>query len=81
MNGITGSYQVWNENTERTLRLASWKPNTGECVINAYLGERYIGVFEGTIGGIDDYPTYYSGVFTSVNGTKLDFGMSDEPAD
>ena len=37
INGITGSYQVWNENTERTLRLASWKPNTGECVINAYL--------------------------------------------
>lgn len=89
MNGTTGSYIPYDmaEGKEygerRQLKLLSYDPKSGLCIINAYLKGKYIGQFKGTFeeaevetdeGGSYSYQAY-TGVFTSVKGAKLNFNF------
>lgn len=89
MNGMTGNYIPYNmgEGKEygerRQLKLVSYNPSTGLCIIDAYLADKFIGQFEGTFeeaeldmgDGETKYVQGYNGIFTSVNGAKLDFNF------
>ena len=89
MNGTTGSYipydiaEAKEYGARRQLKLVSYDPKSGHCVINAYLHGKYIGQFDGTFmeeeGETDDGGTYflqaYNGLFKSVKGDKLEFNM------
>ena len=89
MNGTTGSYipydlaEAKEYGARRQLKLVSYDPRTGKCVINAFLKGAYIGRFDG-IFKEDEFETddggqhtvqQYNGIFTSVKGAKLDFNM------
>ena len=82
MNGTTGSYipydfaQGKEHGARRQLKLVSYNPKNGRCIINAYLKGKYIGQFDGIfkeeeIG--EHFLQSYQGKFISVNGAKLDF--------
>ena len=87
MDGTTGSYIPYDfaEGKEygarRQLKLVSYNPRNGKCVINAFLQGKYIGQFDGTFEEdeveIDEHNSHtiqaYNGIFTSVKGAKLDF--------
>ena len=83
MNGKTGSYIPYDfaEGKEygarRQLRLVSYSPKDGRCVINAYLKGKYIGRFDGIFFEEDGehFLQSYHGIFYSVNGAKLDFNF------
>ena len=83
MNGKTGSYIPYDfaEGKEygarRQLKLVSYSPKDGRCVINAYLKGKYIGQFDGTFFEEDGehFIQTYHGIFYSVNGAKLDFNF------
>ena len=89
MNGTTGSYipydmaEAKEYGERRQLKLVSYDPKSGLCIINAYLKGKYIGQFKGTFeeaevemdgGGSHSYQVY-SGVFTSEKGAKLNFNF------
>lgn len=89
MNGTTGSYipydmaEAKEYGERRQLKLVSYDPKSGLCIINAYLKGKYIGQFKGTFeeaevemdgGGSHSYQAY-SGVFTSEKGAKLNFNF------
>ena len=67
----------------RQLKLVSYNPTDGACVINAYLRGKYIGQFRGTFNeediemddGGSHYVQAYGGVFTSAKGAKVDFSF------
>lgn len=87
MNGTTGSYIPYDMGKgseygeRRQLKLVSYNPKTGKCVIKAYLKGSYIGQFNGIFNeetvdkGDGDVMTLqsYTGDFTSVKGGKLHF--------
>ena len=87
MNGNTGSYipydmaEAKEYGERRQLKLVSYDPKSGSCVINAYIKEQYIGQFKGTFNeeevemdeGGSHYFQSYDGIFTSAKGAKLDF--------
>lgn len=89
MDGTTGSYIPYDMDqgkeygARRQLKLVSYDPDNGTCVINAYLKNKYIGQFKGKFiedeiemdDGGSHYVQAYGGVFTSVNGSKLDFSF------
>ena len=84
MNGQTGFYS-YNRNGQasgrRTLRLVSYDPLSGRCIIDAFAQGKNIGKFDGTFTEIDEgddegahhYGQSYTGKFISTNGAKLDF--------
>lgn len=89
MNGTTGSYipydlaEAKEYGERRQLKLVSYDPKSGLCIINAYLKGKYIGQFKGTFeeaevemdeGGTYSYQAY-AGVFTSEKGAKLNFNF------
>lgn len=80
VNGITGYYKLEGESRKRTLKLKSHDKKSGHCVMDAYLGERYIGYFDGEYYndvvndyGEQHYLSGYRGTFHSVKGAKLEF--------
>lgn len=87
MNGTEGSYipydiaEAKEYGARRQLKLVSYDPKSGRCVINAYLNGAYIGQFDGEFQEeeceTDDGGSYafqaYNGIFKSVKGAKLDF--------
>ena len=87
MNGTEGSYipydmaEAKEYGERRQLKLVSYDPKDGTCIINAYLKGKYIGQFKGTFEEselkMEDGGTYtyqaYDGIFTSAKGAKLDF--------
>jgi len=87
MNGTKGSYipydiaEAKEYGARRDLELVSYTPKDGKCVINAYLQGKYIGQFKGifmeeevNVGeNTSNLIQSYDGIFTSVNGAKLDF--------
>lgn len=87
MDGTKGSYipydiaEAKTYGERRQLELVSYNPESGKCIVNAYLKGKYIGQFEGdfeeAVRETDDGGTYtyqtYDGIFTSVKGAKLDF--------
>ncbi len=89
MNGLTGSYipydmaEAKEYGQRRQLKLISYDPKSGACVINAYLNDSYIGQFKGTFveeevekDDGDSYGyQYYHGVFISVKGDELKFSF------
>lgn len=89
MDGTTGSYipydmaQAKEYGERRQLKLVSYNPTDGACVINAYLRGKYIGQFRGTFNeediemddGGSHYVQAYGGVFTSAKGAKVDFSF------
>lgn len=89
MDGTTGSYipydfgEAKEYGARRQLKLVSYDPKSGSCVINAYLNGKYIGQFDGTFeeyeGKTDDGGDYfmqaYNGIFKSVKGDKLKFNF------
>ena len=89
MDGIFGSYVPYDMSKgkeygqRRQLRLISYDPRTGNCVIDAYLNDKYIGQFKGIFEEVeaeaDDggshFGQMYNGIFTSVKGAKLDFNF------
>ena len=89
MDGTTGSYipydiaEAKEYGARRQLKLVSYNPNDGKCVINAYLQGKYIGQFSGVffeeeIDKDEDGPFVvqsYNGIFTSVKGAKLEFSF------
>ena len=89
MNGTTGSYipydmaEAKEYGERRQLKLVSYDPKNGLCIINAYQKDKYIGQFKGNFeeaevemdgGGSHSYQAY-SGVFTSEKGAKLNFNF------
>ncbi len=83
VEGTSGYYLLTPENhggVKRTLSLETFNPNTGECVINAYLRDDYIGKFEGKVANLEKQDGRYlchsfSGAFISVKGARLDFSL------
>lgn len=89
MDGTTGSYipydlaEAKEYGARRQLKLVSYDPKSGTCVINAYLNGKYIGQFDGIFeeyeGKTDDGGDYflqaYNGIFKSVKGDKLEFHL------
>lgn len=89
MDGTTGSYipydiaEAKEYGARRQLKLVSYDPKSGSCVINAYLNGKYIGQFDGIFeeyeGKTDDGGDYfmqaYNGIFKSVKGDKLKFNF------
>ncbi|MBQ6652668.1 MAG: hypothetical protein IJM81_04630 [Prevotella sp.] len=86
MDGTTGSYipydmaEAKEYGARRQLRLVSYNPKTGKCIINAFLKGKYIGQFDGIFeeaGDPDDEESHYfqayNGLFKSINGDKLEF--------
>ena len=85
MDGAEGHYRPWDGSKEygetRQLKLVSYNPKSGKCVINAYLKKKYIGQFDGIFEeaeneddeGNSHYFQAYNGIFKSVNGSKLEF--------
>ena len=81
MDGTTGEYipEDIEEGTEdkvrRQLKLVSYNPENGRCVINAFFKNKYIGQFNGVFSEKSDaFPIEsYNGTFTSVEGSKLEF--------
>ena len=87
MNGTKGSYipydmaEAREYGERRQLELVSYNPSDGICTINAFLKGKYIGQFQGIFEEeeveVDEHTTHliqaYNGIFTSVNGAKLDF--------
>ena len=87
MDGITGSYipydiaEAKEYGARRQLKLVSYDPKSGRCVINAFLKGKYIGQFDGEFFDSeeedDEGHTHafqsYNGIFKSVKGAKLDF--------
>ena len=89
MDGTTGSYIPFDmaEGKEygarRQLKLVSYNPSTGDCVIDAllkgkYIG-RFVGIFEEEEVDTGDGETHclqaYNGMFKSVNGDSLPFNF------
>lgn len=78
MEGTTGYYTLdGQERARRTLRLKSFDKKTRRCVINAYLKEKYIGMFDGVytedyVPEADKYVCVYQCTFISVGGANLD---------
>ncbi len=87
MDGTTGSYipydlaEAKEHGARRQLKLVSYDPKSGKCIIDAFLSGKYIGQFDGDFfegEEIDDedhthtFQTYY-GTFKSVKGAKLTF--------
>ena len=89
MDGTTGSYIPYDmaEGKEygarRQLKLVSYNPSTGDCVIDAFLKGKYIGRFVGIFEEEEvdsgDGETHclqaYNGMFKSVNGDSLPFNF------
>lgn len=89
MDGTTGSYIPYDmaEGKEygarRQLKLVSYNPGTGDCVIDAFLKGKYIGRFVGIFEEEEvdsgDGETHclqaYNGMFKSVNGDSLPFNF------
>ena len=87
MNGTTGSYIPYDKGNgreygeRRQLKLVSYNPKTGKCVIKAYLKKAYIGQFNGIFqedtvdmgDGETKTMQSYTGTFTGVKGSKLHF--------
>lgn len=87
MNGTKGSYipydiaEAKEYGARRDLELVSYTPKDGKCVINAFLQGKFIGQFKGIfkeeevqVGeNTSNLIQSYDGIFTSVNGAKLDF--------
>ena len=85
MDGAEGHYRPWDGSKEygetRQLKLVSYNPKSGKCVINAYLKKKYIGQFDGIFEEAENeddeggthYFQAYNGIFKSVNGSKLEF--------
>ena len=88
MNGTTGSYipydiaEAKEYGARRQLKLVSYDPKSGKCIINAFLKGKYIGQFSGLFNeeevefdeGSHSYQSY-GGIFTSVKGAKLEFNF------
>lgn len=89
MDGTIGSYipydiaEAKEYGARRQLKLVSYNPNDGKCVINAYLQGKYIGQFSGVFYEEeiekDEDGSFvvqsYNGIFTSVKGAKLEFSF------
>ena len=84
MNGTTGFYSYkrnGQDSGRRTLRLVSYDPLSGRCIIDAFAAGKKIGQFDGTFTEMDEvddegehhYGQSYNGKFKSTNGAKLDF--------
>ena len=87
MNGTTGSYIPYDMSlgkeygVRRQLKLVSYNPKTGRCIINAFMNGSNIGQFEGIFeedevnmgGGESKKMQAYNGYFKSVKGGKLKF--------
>ena len=87
MNGTKGSYipydmaEAKEYGARRQLELVSYDLSNGMCTINAFLKGKYIGQFQGIFEEeeveFDENNSNtlqsYHGIFTSVNGAKLDF--------
>ena len=87
MNGTTGSYipydmgEAKEYGARRQLKLVSYNPKNGKCIINAFLKGKYIGQFDGVFEeanlvddeGGEHYYQAYNGLFKSINGDKLKF--------
>lgn len=59
---------------KRDLSVASYNAETGKLVVNASLKGKHIGAYEGTLN-TNATPFTYKGVFTNVNGGKVDFDL------
>ena len=89
MNGTEGSYIPFDMEKDkvygarRQLKLMSYNPKDGKCVINAYLKGDYIGQFDGVLtedkidlgGGDSKFVQSYCGFFTSAKGARLKFDL------
>ena len=89
MNGTEGSYIPFDMEKDkvygarRQLKLVSYNPKDGKCVINAYLKGDYIGQFDGVLtedkidlgGGDSKFVQSYCGFFTSAKGARLKFDL------
>ena len=89
MNGTEGSYIPFDMEKDREygarrqLKLVSYNPKDGKCVINAYLKGDYIGKFEGVLteakvdmgGGDSKFVQSYCGFFTNAKGARLKFDL------
>ena len=83
VNGDSGYYLLTPEDqggVKRTLSLESFNSTTGECILNAYLNNNYIGKFEGKASNIEEKDGRYlcdifAGEFISVKDARLDFSL------
>ena len=89
LEGNTGYYTYTRNGTKsskRTLAIDSYDKETGRCILNAYLDDKNIGKFDGVYKeeevdmGDGEFKTVqsYQGIFTSVNGVKLDFSLYND---
>lgn len=82
MNDSIGRYKACKApegdeyDIERKLKLHSYNPKDGKCIIDAYLEDNYIGQFDGTFkegGDGEDYMQSYEGKFYNKNGKWVNF--------
>ena len=82
MEGNNGWYRMTYDGADRTkrsLELDSYNPDNNDCIINAYLNNKYIGKFVGVITrGNNNQVDKYKGIFESVKGAKVDFNLYSE---
>jgi len=80
MNGSSGYYTVTGNSTTRTLKLQSYNPRTGRCVIKVYYKGKYSGTLSGTYHPGDYRDDYYQGTFQSPRG-NFSFYLSSDYGD
>lgn len=84
MYGTTGAYTYNRKGQQadtRTLRLNSFDKKSRRLVLDAYLGKKYIGKFDGlcyfasskTGNSLNVEISYYKGEFKSIKGINIDF--------
>lgn len=84
ITGNTGLYTYNRKGQQadtRTLRLNSFDKKSRRLVLDAYLGKKYIGAFDGTCyfscsktgNSLNVEITYYKGKFKSIKGISIDF--------
>lgn len=82
MEGNNGWYRMTYDGADRTkrsLELDSYNSDNNDCIINAYLNNKYIGKFVGVITrGNNNQVDKYKGIFESVKGAKVDFYLYSE---
>ena len=82
MEGTSGWYHMENEgynSPRRRLMLVSFDPYTGQCILDAYLNNNYVGRLDGNIvcsqnGDIKEIKRY-TGIFESAKGSRIDFSF------
>ena len=81
MNGSSGYYTVTGNSTTRTLKLQSYNPRTGRCVIKAYYKGKCIGTLNGIYHPGEYRYDYYQGTFKSTKGGSYSFDLSSDYGD